>query len=133
MSTTTTYGEVVERVRAAIAAHAQAQDDGRTDDLVALYCADGAIEVPDIGTFQGTDILRETFSGWQPQLPQRHIVVNTLVTDWSDHEAKAISDVVFVQKNEGGWGIQVVGRYHDTLQNMDGRWLIRRRTMNFIS
>src|SRR5438105_15529330 len=110
------YADVVEGVRATIAAHAQAQDDGRTDDLVALYTPDGAVEVPDMGTFEGTDALRKTFAGWEPQLPQRHMIVNTLVTDWNEQEAKAVSDVVFVLKGEAGWGVQVVARYHDTFR-----------------
>lgn len=127
----TTFADVIEGIRATIAAHAQAQDDGRTDDLVALYCPDGAVEVPDMGTFEGTEVLRDTFAGWAPQLPQRHIVVNTLVTDWSDNRATATSDVVFVQKGESGWAVQVVGRYHDVFQQTDGAWRLRRRTMKF--
>ena len=36
MSTTTTFAEVAEGVRAAIAAYTLALDDGRTDDVVDL-------------------------------------------------------------------------------------------------
>jgi hypothetical protein len=125
--------EAVEGIRAVIAAHAQAQDDGRTDDLVALYGRDGAVEVPGAGTYEGADALRAVFAGWQPQRPQRHVVVNTVVTVWDDDEAQATSDVVFVQKGESGWAVQVVGRYHDTLQGQGGTWLLRRRVMSFIS
>jgi ketosteroid isomerase-like protein len=130
-TTTATYPEVVEGIRATLAAHAQAQDDGRTDALVALYCPDGAVEVPGMGTYEGTESIREAFSGWTPQVPQRHIVVNTVVTDWNDQEASAVTDVVFVQKAESGWAVQIVGRYHDVLRPVDGKWLLYRRTMNF--
>ena len=126
-----TYAEVVEHIRAAIADHAQAQDDGRTDDLVALYCPDGVVEVPDVGTYEGRDAIRDAFSGWTPKLPQRHVISNTLVTDWNDHEAKAVSDVVFIQKGESGWAVQVVARYHDTFQQTDGVWLFRRRMSRY--
>jgi uncharacterized protein (TIGR02246 family) len=129
---TTTYAEVVEGIRATIAAHAHAQDDGRAEDLAALYCRDGAVEVPGMGTYEGADALREAFASWQPQAPQRHIVVNTVVTDWNDDEARATSDVVFVQRGESGWAVQVVGRYDDTFQHRDGAWLLRRRKMQFI-
>ena len=64
---------------------------------------------------------------WKPRRPQRHLVVNTLVTDWNDHEANAISDVVFLLQGDAGWAIQVVGRYHDTLHHDDGTWRFHRR------
>src|SRR5207245_6233482 len=35
------YADVVEGIRATIAAYTQALDDGRTDDVVATYCDDG--------------------------------------------------------------------------------------------
>ena len=129
----TTYAEVVEHIRAAIAAHAHAQDDGRTDDLVALYCPDGVVEVPDAGTYEGRDAIRDTFARWNPKLPQRHVISNTLVTDWNEHEAKAVSDVVFIQKGESGWVVQVVARYHDTFEKTGGVWLFRRRTSRYAS
>lgn len=129
----TTYAEVVEGVRAAIAAYAQALDDGRTDDIVATFCADGGVEIPGSGTFEGQDALREAYGGFEPRSAQRHVVVNTLVTDWNSHEAKAISDFVFVQKGKSGWAIQLVGRYHDTLQNVNGVWRFQRRAMEFVS
>ena len=130
---TNSFADVVAGIRAVLAAHAQAQDDGRTDDLVALYCPDGVVEVPDVGTFEGADALRAAFGGWAPQLPQRHIVVNTVVTEWTVEDADATSDVVFTQKGESGWTVQVVGRYHDSFRVIDGAWRIRRRLMNFSS
>jgi ketosteroid isomerase-like protein len=128
--TTTTFAQVVEGVRATIAAYTHALDDGRTDDVVATYCPDGVFEMPGIGAFEGHDALREAYAGWKPQRPQRHLVVNTLVTDWDDHDATAISDVVFVLKDESGWAIQFVARYHDTLHHDDGTWRFRRRTVS---
>src|SRR4051812_17654864 len=124
-----TFAEVVEGVRAVIATHTQAQDDGRTDDLVAVYCEDAAVEVPGMGTFEGRSAIHEAFAGWAPQTPQRHIVSNTLVTSWSDDGASAVSDVVFVQKGDAGWAVQVVARYHDQFRNESGLWRLSRRTM----
>ena len=125
-----TYAEVVEGIRATIAAYTQALDDGRTDDVVATYCPDGVFEMPGTGTFEGHDALRATYEAWKPRLPQRHLVVNTLVTDWSDEEATAISDVVFILKGETGWSIQFVARYQDTLHHRDGTWKFHRRTVH---
>jgi ketosteroid isomerase-like protein len=127
---TTTYPEVAEGVRAAMAAYAHALDDGRTDDVVATYCPDGIVEIPGTGTFEGHDALREAYAAWEPQRPQRHLVVNTLITDWNDREATTISDVVFVLKGESGWAIQLVARYHDTLHQDGGTWRFHRRTVS---
>ena len=127
---TNTFAEVVEGVRATIARYTQALDDGRTDDIVATYCPDGAFELPGTGTFEGHDALRETYEGWKPRIPQRHLVSNTLVTDWDDHEATAISDVVLVIKGKEGWVVQFVARYTDVLHHDDdGTWKFHRRTV----
>ena len=71
MSTKTTYAQVVEGIRATIAAYAQALDDGRTDDVVATFCPDGVCEIPGMGTHEGHHALREAYSGWKPKRPQR--------------------------------------------------------------
>src|SRR5450755_455206 len=123
----TTFADVVEGVRAAIAAYTQALDDGRTDDVVATFCPDGVCEIPGMGTHVGHDALRVAYSGWKPRRPQRHVVVNTHVTDWNDHEANAISDVIFLLLGDSGWAIQLVGRYRDTLHHDDGTWRFHRR------
>jgi len=129
---TTTYAEVAEGVRATIAAYAQALDDGRADDVVATFCPDGGCDIPGLGTHQGHDALRAAFSGWQPPRPQRHVVVNTLVTDWNDHEATAISDLIFLLQGDSGWAIQMVGRYRDTLYHDDGTWRFHHRAVEFV-
>ena len=64
-----------------IARYAHALDDGRTDDVVATFCPDGVSEIPGLGTHRGHDALGEAYSRWKPQSPQRHLVVNTLVTE----------------------------------------------------
>lgn len=129
--TTRTFADVAEGVRATIAAYTHALDDGRTDDVVATYCPDGIFEMPGVGTFEGHDALREAYANWKPQRPQRHLVLNTLVTAADDHEAVAISDVVFILDGASGWAIQFVARYHDTLHCDDGgAWRFRRRSVS---
>lgn len=123
------YPQVVEAVRALIATYTHALDDGRTDDVVATYCPDGAFELPGTGTFEGHDALREAYAGWAPRRPQRHLVSNTLVTDWDDHRATAVSDVVLVVKGDAGWAVQFVARYHDVVHHDAGRWTFHRRTV----
>ena len=126
---TTTYAEVAEGVRAAIAAYTHALDDGRTDDVVAMFCTDGAFELVGTGTYAGHDALRKTYEAWAPKRPQRHLVSNTLVETWDDHEATAISDVVLMVEGAAGWSTVFVARYRDVLHHEDGRWLFHRRTV----
>src|SRR3954469_7106463 len=133
MGTEKTYADVLEGVRAAIAAYTHALDDGRTDDVVATFCTDGVCEIPGMGTHAGHDALRAAYTRWTPRRPQRHLVVNTLVIDWSDHEATAVSDVVFLLRGDSPWAIQPLGRYHDTLHNDGGTWRFHRRAASFVS
>ncbi len=133
MSTTTRYADVVEGVRATIAAYTHALDDGRTEDVVATFCADGVCDIPGLGTHVGHDALRAAYARWTPKRPQRHLVVNTLVTEWNEHEARAISDVIFILQGDSGWAIQVVGRYADTLRSDDGTWRFHRRVAEFLT
>jgi hypothetical protein len=128
-----TYAEVVEGVRAAIAAYTHALDDGRTDDVVATFCADGGCDIPGLGTYDGHDALRAAYAKWTPRRPQRHLVVNTLVTDWNGDEARAVSDVVFLLHGESGWSVQLVGRYEDTLHRDGEAWRFYRRAATFVT
>lgn len=129
----TTYAEVAEGVRATIAWYTHALDDGRTDDIVATFCPDGTIEIPGMGTHSGHDALRAAYAKWVPRQPQRHLVVNTLVRGWNEHEANAVSDVVFLLKGDAGWAVQVVGRYRDVLHNEDGVWRFHHRAAEFVT
>lgn len=131
MTTSTTFADVAEGVRAALAAYTQALDDGRTDDVVATFCPDGVCDIPGMGTHEGHDALRAAYAGWAPRRPQRHLVLNTLVTGWTGDEAEAISDVVFILKGGSGWAIQLVGRYHDTLHRDGATWRFHRRVATF--
>jgi len=133
MNTQTTFAEVVEGVRAALAVYAQALDDGRTDDVVATFCADGVCEIPGMGTHTGHDALREAYSRWKPRRPQRHLVVNTVVVEWNDHEVTAISDVIFLLQEDAGWAVKLVGRYHDVLHHDGGPWRFHNRTATFVT
>jgi hypothetical protein len=127
------YADVVEGIRATMAAYAQALDDGRSDDVVDTFCPDGGIEIPGMGTHEGHAALREAFTKWKPRRPQRHLVVNTHIIDWSENEARASSDVIFILKGEDGWSIELVGRYHDVLHKADGAWRFHRRTAAFVT
>ena len=132
MGAEVTFADVAEGVRATLAAYTQALDDGRTDDVVATFCADGSVEIPGLGTHAGHDALRAAYAQWTPRRPQRHLVLNTHVTSWGAHEAVAVSDVVFLLQGRDGWAVQLVGRYHDTLRCDGGAWRFHRRRAEFV-
>jgi hypothetical protein len=133
MNRSTTYADVVAGVSGAIAAYAQALDDGRGDDVVDTFCIDGSCDIPGLGAHAGRDALLAAYEKAKPRVPQRHVVVNTHVTDWDEHNATATSDLIFLLQRETGWTVQLVGRYHDTLRNDDGTWRFQRRVAEFVS
>ena len=94
---------------------------------------DGGIELPGMGTHRGHEALRDAYSSWEPRRPQRHLVLNTVVAEWSDAEATAVSDVVFLLLGDSGWSVQLVGRYHDTLHNDGGTWRFHDRVAAFVT
>jgi ketosteroid isomerase-like protein len=125
------FADVAEGVRAAIAEYTLAMDDGRTDDVVATFCADGSVDLPGMGTPSGHDELRAAYDKVAPRIPQRHVVANTHVHTWSDDEAAATSDVVFLLQQEGSWSVVLVGRYEDVLHRDGDRWLFHHRRATF--
>ncbi|HTR68865.1 MAG TPA: nuclear transport factor 2 family protein [Mycobacteriales bacterium] len=129
----TRFADVAEGVRATIAAYTQALDDGRTDDVVATFCSDGGCDIPGLGALEGHDALRAAYAALEPQIPQRHLVLNTHVTDWDGHSASASSDVVFLLRTDTGWQVFLVGRYQDTLHFDGGAWRFHHRAAEFIT
>ncbi|MDQ2651288.1 MAG: nuclear transport factor 2 family protein [Actinomycetota bacterium] len=128
------FADVAEGVRNALAAYTHALDDGRAADVVATFTPDGSIEIPGMGTHTGPAELLAAYESWAPRKPQRHLVLNTHVAEWSDTEASAVSDIVLLLLGSSGWSTQLVGRYHDVLSH-DGRgtWRFRQRRAEFVS
>ena len=79
----------------------------------------------------GHDALRAAYVGWVPKRPQRHVVVNTHVTDGTTRRPNAVSDLLFLLKGEAGWAVQMVGRYDDTLHRDGDTWRFHRRRAEF--
>jgi hypothetical protein len=127
-----TLAEVEAGVRNVLGEYTQALDDGRVDDLVATFCPDGTVEIPGMGTHEGHEALHAAYTRWRPRRPQRHLVVNTFISEWDDARATATSDIVFLLLGDEGWGVQVVGRYHDVLHHTDDRWRFHHRSATFV-
>jgi hypothetical protein len=128
-----TYADVVAGVTATIAAYNHAVDDGRTDDVVATYCADGSCDIQALGAHEGHDALRAAYAKVEPKVPQRHLVTNVHVTEWSAEHARALCDFVFMVRGTDGWRVMLVGRYDDTLHRDGDRWRFHRRVGTFIT
>ncbi|HVU72587.1 MAG TPA: nuclear transport factor 2 family protein [Mycobacteriales bacterium] len=127
------FAEVAESVRNTIAAYTHALDDGRVDDVVATFWPEASIDLAGMGAHEGEDALRAAYTKWKPRGAQRHLVLNTHITSWSETEASATSDVVFLFRGEAGWAVHMVGRYTDELRQRGGEWRFSRRTAEFTS
>ena len=127
------YADVAAGVRATIAAYNHAVDDGRTDDIVATYCPDGSCDIKALGAHEGHEALRAAYAKVVPTMPQRHVVTNTLLTEWNADEATAVSDFLFLTRGESGWKVRLVGRYRDTLHWTEDGWRFHRREGDFIT
>ena len=131
--TTPAYALVAVGVQATQAAYAQAMDAGRTDDLVALFCPDGTAAIAGMGTFEGHEAIRKAYAGLVPVQPQVHMVANTVITSWTEDEATATSDFVFLQRGESGWVVPVTGRYEDVFRKADdGAWQIYSKSATYV-
>jgi len=129
---TLSYAATAAGVRAAIAAYAQAVDDGRHRDIAALFCADGSVDLPAAGVVVGRPALAALFRSAGPPPWSRHVVTSTHVTRWSADHAVAISDLVVVGRgDEEPWAFRSVGRYFDLLHCRDGGWRFHSRTLRF--
>lgn len=131
--TDTTEAAVAAAVRNVIGIHTQAQDSGRTEDVVALYTKDGVLELPGSDPIEGQDAIRQAFTAWAPTKPQLHLAANTVITAWSDAEATAETDVAFTQRGDDGWAVLIAGHYVDTFRREGESWLIQRRSTTYQS
>ena len=127
-----TLADVVAGVANAMAAYTQALDDGRVDDLVATFCPDGSCDMPGLGRHEGHDALRAAYARVTPRQPQRHLIVNTHVSEWAEREVFATSDVVLLLKGDAGWAVGVVGRYTDVLHHDGTAWRFHSRVAEFL-
>lgn len=120
-----------EGVRATIAAYCHALDDSRVEEIIDLFTFDGAASLPGMEPATGHAALRSLYGGLMPVAPQRHLVVNTVVTAAGDEGARAISDLVFLKVGDVGWDVALTGRYADELRHEDGLWRFVRRALTF--
>lgn len=114
-------------VRRVLAEYCHRVDDGRLDDLVALFTEDAEFRFSRYEA-SGRDGLRAWFAeNHPPDARGKHLTFNTNV-DFDADGARAVSDFVFLGFVDGRLAPILAGRYEDELRRVDGRWLIRRRS-----
>ncbi|MER6085921.1 nuclear transport factor 2 family protein [Streptomyces sp. NPDC001833] len=118
-------------VQSVIAAYTHAIDAGEAGSVADLFTEDGVSEIAGQGTFQGREAIREAYGAFKPQVPQLHLVGNTVLTSSPGEEVTASSNLVFYARGEQGWAVQLVGSYEDTVVLVDGAWKFRKRVTTF--
>ncbi len=119
---------VVDELQVArvLARYCHLVDDGRFDELVALFTVDGTFAFGDLAA-TGPEELRAWFEQMQPpELRGKHLTAN-LIVDVDGDDAVAVSDFVFFAFRDRRLVPMVAGRYRDEVTRVDGAWLIRRR------
>ncbi len=104
-------------------------DDGRFEDLAALFTPRGSFSYVD-RTWTGRDAIIEFFE--QSQTPARrgkHLTANPVVAIVED-SADVTSDFVFFAFVDGVLVPSIGGRYHDRLVRLDGVWLLDHRNVS---
>ena len=121
-----------EAIRHTIASYTYTADRGRFDDLVALFAADGVLEVHGVGgaRAEGHDAIRRFFGGVgtdvvasAPPGRMQHHVSSVWIDVVSESAARASSYFTVLT----GAGVDHWGRYRDELVPAEERWLFAHR------
>jgi 3-phenylpropionate/cinnamic acid dioxygenase small subunit len=124
--------EVRELVRDTVSAYAHAVDGGRFDDLVALFTADGVLEIQGESVYAGRDAIRGFATGVGKDLAAatdvpriRHFTANLRIEVDDPNAARA--QCYFLALTERG--VDHWGRYRDQLVRSGDRFLFSRRSV----
>jgi hypothetical protein len=121
-----------EAIREIVAAYSHHADSGRFDELVALFSADGVLEIKGEPVVAGRDAIRGYLGGVGRDLADtsttqmiRHFVANLRIEVTSPTEARG--ECYFLVVTDGG--VDHWGRYRDQYRRDDDDWLFARRTV----
>ncbi|AZG45902.1 nuclear transport factor 2 family protein [Gordonia insulae] len=119
-------------VRHTIAAYTRALDSGRLDELIGLFAPEGRSALPQMEPAVGHTALRALYAPLMADHPQRHVVVDTVVTRRDDGRALATSTLLWVNSRDHAWIIELVGTYEDVLVQTDSeQWVFEERALSF--
>ena len=121
------------QIRRLVALYAQLLDSGRLADWGELFTADATLTVHG-RTYRGrAEIVRE-IGGMQPgpDRPVKHLLLPPVIDLAQGDDALAWTDMtVFATGPDRQVAIATMGRYHDRLLRVDGRWRFRERVLVF--
>jgi 3-phenylpropionate/cinnamic acid dioxygenase small subunit len=122
-----------EGVRRTLAEYCQLCDEGRFDEWAELFTADARFAV--MGrVYVGREAIKAFIEAGQP--PERrgkHLCANPVIDiDPGGTRARVVTDYVFVGRSGGAFAITSVGRYHDTMVEVGGRWRFETREIVFL-
>jgi uncharacterized protein (TIGR02246 family) len=129
-STVPAAPDAEDAVRSLLAQYCQLVDARRFDDLADLF-TEGAELAIDDREQQGRSSIRAFMDSWPiPEVPTRHVVVNSVV-QVSGTTAAASSDQMVVFATAEGGMVKRVARCEDTFVETEGRWRFatRRQTV----
>ncbi len=89
--------------------------------------------MPGLGRHEGHEALRAAYDQWKPRKPQRHLIINTLVTEWNEDEARATSDFVFLLLGEAGGPSASSGATTTSSTSTATRWRFHSRVGEFVT
>jgi ketosteroid isomerase-like protein len=128
-----TFDEIYAAIVATMTAYVRAVDNSDPDAIVANFCDDGWIRLPNREAVHGRDAIRTLLTRPPSTEQMRHVVTSERVFDITEGSASALSDLAVVVRAEGGpWTVANVGRYTDTFHRTDAGWLIHGRSLDYL-
>ncbi len=107
-------------------------DDGRFDELVALFTEDAALVFGDTA-HRGRPAIHAYLADVQGDGRRgKHLTANSVVEVDGD-AATAVTDYLFVRPTPDGLAMVAAGRYLDDLVHDGGVWRFRRRTITLLT
>lgn len=122
-----------ERIRRLVALYAQLLDSGRLAEWGELFTADATFSVYG-RTYRGRGEIVREIGALQPGpgASVKHLLLPPVIDLAADGAALAWTDMtVFAAGPDLPASIATMGRYHDRLLRVDGRWRFRERVLIF--
>ncbi len=118
-----------EQIRELYARYALTIDEGRFEDWVNCFTADGVFESPLFGTHAGHEALRKFCASYKESwggAQVRHIIANVSI-DIEGDRGRGICNLIYLPIEGGHPELVLVGGYRDELRKVAGNWLFAHR------
>ena len=119
-----------DEIRELLAKYCFALDDGRFEDMAALFVPDGVWETAfGTGTGRAGIVAQAKSIATEPRPRRVHLTTNTVI-ELNGETATAQSNWLLFQNTPAGPAIGSGGAYRDRLAKLDGRWYFQHRTID---